>query len=73
VAAPPATAAAPPAAAPPAAAPHGSGVDTVFLKNGGRVRGHVMEDEPTKVSIRLVDGTTRVLIRGDVDHIDYDQ
>jgi hypothetical protein len=61
---------APPAA--PAAPPIPKGTpDSVFLRNGGRVRGTVMEDEPSGVSVRMLDGTTRKLRRAEVDHVEY--
>ena len=80
VAAPPAAApvAAPPAAAPPAAAPaappatpKAATVDMVVLKSGAKLRGVVMEDEPTRVAIKLVDGSTRVLRRSEIERVEY--
>jgi hypothetical protein len=43
----------------------------VFLKGGGRIRGTVMEDEPSSVSVRMLDGTTRTLKRVEVDHVEF--
>lgn len=81
VAAPPAAAppvAAPPAAVPPAAAPaappaapKAATVDMVVLKSGVKLRGVVMEDEPTRVAIKLVDGSTRVLRRSEIERVEY--
>src|SRR5438105_6698756 len=46
--------------------------DTVHLANGGRVRGVVLQDEPNgALVIRLPDGTTRSIPRGDVRSVDY--
>jgi hypothetical protein len=46
--------------------------DTVFLKNGGRVRGSVVEEDPQKgVRVKLQDGTLRTVTSGDVDHVQY--
>ncbi|HVY46962.1 MAG TPA: hypothetical protein VHB21_13835 [Minicystis sp.] len=46
--------------------------DTVLLKNGGRLRGSVMEDDPNKgVSIQLLDGTVRRVPRSDVAEVRY--
>jgi hypothetical protein len=30
-----------------------------------------MEDEPARVSIKLLDGSTKVLRRGEIDHVEY--
>jgi hypothetical protein len=46
--------------------------DTVHLRNGGRVRGVVLEESPTLgVRIRLPDGTTRSLEAGEVDYVTF--
>jgi hypothetical protein len=46
--------------------------DTVFLKGGGRIRGTIVEEEPTKgVRIKLPDGRTRTLKPAEVDHVQY--
>ena len=46
--------------------------DTVYLRNGGRVRGVVLEESPTLgVRLRLPDGTTRNLETAEVDHVTY--
>jgi hypothetical protein len=68
-------AAAPPAATPaPAAAssaPKSNAVDTVILKSGAKLRGVVMEDEPTRVAVKLLDGSTKILRRSEVDRVEY--
>lgn len=47
--------------------------DTVFLKDGGRVRGVVMEEVPGKgVRVKLLDGTVREVASKDVDRVAYD-
>jgi hypothetical protein len=46
--------------------------DTVYLRNGGRVRGVVLEESPSVgVRIRLPDGTTRSLEAAEVHHVAY--
>jgi hypothetical protein len=45
--------------------------DTVFLANGGRVRGTVVEDTPAKVLVQLPDGTFRRFTRAEVARIAY--
>lgn len=46
--------------------------DTVLLKNGGRVRGTVLEESPqTGVSVRVADGTIRTIPAAEVDHVVY--
>lgn len=58
----------------PAVAWAGDSDDTVLLKNGGRLRGTVMEESPSKgVSIRLPDGTVRSIKPSDVKKVDYGQ
>jgi hypothetical protein len=48
--------------------------DTIFLTNGGRVRGTIMVEEPGKgVTIKLADGTTRVLKSSEVLRVEYAQ
>jgi hypothetical protein len=48
------------------------GSDEVVLTNGGRVRGTVMEQDPTRgVSIRLADGTTRQFAPAEVANVAY--
>ncbi len=46
-------------------------IDTVWLANGGRVRGTVIVDDPTGVKVQLADGTVRTLTRNDVKRIEY--
>jgi hypothetical protein len=47
-------------------------LDTVFLKNGGRVRGTVIEEEPERgVRLKLADGTLRSIKPSEVDHVTY--
>src|SRR4051812_830538 len=46
-------------------------VDTVFLSNGGRVRGTVMVETPSELTIRLNDGTVRSLKPADVAKVQY--
>ena len=47
-------------------------IDTVVLKSGAKLRGIVMEDDPTTgVSIKLVDGVSRQLKRDEVLRVDY--
>jgi hypothetical protein len=45
--------------------------DTVFLANGGRVRGTVMVESPTEVTVRLIDGTVRKLKPAEVSRVEY--
>lgn len=45
--------------------------DVVFLKNGGRVRGKIMEESPTGVSIQMDDGVRKKISRGKIDRIEY--
>jgi len=46
--------------------------DIVFLKGGGRVRGLVVEESPTAgVRVKLADGTIKVVLAKDVDHVEY--
>jgi hypothetical protein len=48
--------------------------DTVFLVGGGRVRGTIMAEEPGKgVTIRLADGTTRVIKAAEVQRVQYEE
>src|SRR5512133_3945944 len=47
-------------------------LDTVFLNNGGRVRGTVVEEDPARgVSIQLPGGEQRTLQPGEVYRIQY--
>lgn len=47
-------------------------LDTVFLRNGGRVRGTVVEEDPARgVSIQLPDGELRKLLPSDVARVEY--
>lgn len=56
----------------PAIAHAGDSDDTVFLKNGGRVRGTVLVEDPGKgVTIKLADGTTRTVPAADVKNVQY--
>ena len=58
--------------APPVTAAPAQPVDTVFLADGGRVRGQVMEEHPkTGVRVRLADGTVRDIPAAEVDHVAY--
>jgi hypothetical protein len=46
--------------------------DTVYLRNGGRVRGVVLEESPTLgVRIRFPDGTIRSVEAAEVHHVAY--
>jgi hypothetical protein len=45
--------------------------DTVFLKDGGRVRGTIMVDDSKGVQILLPDQSTRTYARGEIERIDY--
>lgn len=59
-------------AASPRAAASDAG-DTVFLKNGGRVRGVVLEEDPAAgTRLKLPDGTVRAFAPKDVDHVEYE-
>src|SRR5262249_49139105 len=50
------------------------GDDVVYLKNGGRMRGSVMVEDPQRgVRIKLIDGTVKTVPPSDVDHVDYAQ
>jgi hypothetical protein len=56
----------------PAIAHAGDSDDTVILKNGGRVRGTVLVEDPGKgVTIKLADGTTRTVPAADVKNVQY--
>jgi hypothetical protein len=46
-------------------------IDTVFLANGGRVRGSVMVDDAKVVSVRLADGKTKEIARSEVMRVEY--
>jgi hypothetical protein len=47
-------------------------IDTVFLGNGGRLRGAVMWQDPKNgVSIKLLDGSVRVVPAGDVRQVAF--
>ena len=51
---------------------HADADDIVFLKNGGRMRGVVMLEDPKQgVKIKLGDGSVQQIAPGDVDHIEY--
>lgn len=46
--------------------------DVVYLKNGGRLRGTVVEDDPKKgITLRLLDGKIRFVERSAIDHVGY--
>jgi hypothetical protein len=45
--------------------------DTVFLANGGRLRGTIVEDTPAQVLIQLPDGSFRRFARAEVARIEY--
>lgn len=48
------------------------GVDVVHLKNGGRVQGVVIEDDPAAgATVRLGDGTTKKIPKSAISSIDY--
>src|SRR5262245_1185793 len=52
-------------------APSAHADDIVFLKNGGRVRGTVLESDPSAgTRIKLLDGSIKSLKPGEVDHVD---
>lgn len=59
--------ASPSATAPPSAAPR---PDQVLMKGGGRVRGTVMVEDPSGVSIRLLDGSSRKIPRAEIDRVE---
>lgn len=62
--------AAPAAAAPAANASSAAGAGTVHLKNGGFVRGELIELQPgTLVRVKLADGSVREVPWSDVDHV----
>jgi hypothetical protein len=46
-------------------------LDTVFLANGGRLRGTVVADTPAEVVVQLPDGSFRRLARGEVTRVEY--
>lgn len=46
-------------------------IDTVFLTNGGRVRGAIMVDDAKVVSVKLADGKTKEIARGEVMRVEY--
>lgn len=46
-------------------------LDNVYLTNGGRVRGQVMEDDGKGVSVLLADGSTRKIPRAEVMRVEY--
>ncbi len=61
--------AAEPGAAP---APPPAALDTVYLANGGRARGSVVEDSPTAgVTLQLPDGSFRKFPRAEVVRVEY--
>lgn len=46
--------------------------DTVFLKDGGRVRGTIMVESPTAgVQVQLPNGSLHQVAAADVDHVEY--
>jgi hypothetical protein len=46
--------------------------DTVVLKDGSKLRGTVIEEDPKRgVTVLLLDGTTRKVAKPVLDHIDY--
>lgn len=56
----------------PSAAMASDVADTVFLTNGGRLRGIVIEDDPINgVTVKLPDGKTRKVPRGQVKSVAY--
>jgi hypothetical protein len=59
------------AAAPRAAAPETGPLDSVYFRGGGRARGSVMEETPTAVKIRLLDGTVQAYPADEVTKIEY--
>ena len=55
-----------------AASAAGAPLDTVYLVNGGRARGTVIEDDPARgVTLQLGDGTIRSYARSEVQRIEY--
>jgi len=51
---------------------HAADDDIVLLKNGGRLRGSVVEEDPQKgVRIKLADGTLRAVAASDVKEVQY--
>lgn len=48
-------------------------LDTVFLVDGGRVRGTVMVEDASGVSIKLPDGTVRTYKKSEVKEVRYDE
>jgi hypothetical protein len=47
-------------------------LDTVFLRNGGRVRGTVVEEDPARgVSIQLPTGELRTLLPAEIARVEY--
>lgn len=49
-------------------------LDTVFLTNGGRLRGTILEDDPARgVTLQMIDGTLRSLPRSEVSRVLYAQ
>ncbi|HEX9240989.1 MAG TPA: hypothetical protein VF875_00970 [Anaeromyxobacter sp.] len=59
-------------AADPAPPPAPPALDTVFLADGGRVRGTVIEDSPTSgVTLQLPDGSFRKFPRAEVARVEY--
>jgi hypothetical protein len=61
----------------PASAAHADGdatapSDAVVLKDGSKLRGTVIEEDPKRgVTMLLLDGTTRNVAKASLDHIDY--
>lgn len=56
----------------PSVARAGDTDDTVLLKNGGRVRGTVLVEDPdSAVIVKVADGTTRVIKFSDVQGVQY--
>ena len=46
--------------------------DTVVLKDGGKLRGRVVEEDPKRgVTVQLLDGTTRKIAKATLDHVEY--
>lgn len=54
-----------------AASSFADGVDTVYLMNGGRIRGQVMVEDDKGVSVKLPDGTTRQVAKKEVSRVEY--
>jgi hypothetical protein len=49
-------------------------LDTVFLRNGGRVRGTVVEEDPSRgISIQLPNGEFRKLLPAEIARVEYGQ